>query len=85
VAGAALVASTWGWFCVFAPKGVSARLAANCADNASIGREGSDGDAGDGRAAGDQIIGAITREASTSAAVKTVQIYFPSVNDITGS
>ena len=37
VAGAALVASTYGWFCRRAPKGVTARLAANCADNARGG------------------------------------------------
>lgn len=86
VAGAALVAATYGWFCVFATAGVQARLAANCADNALIGRETTDGLAGDGRAAGDEIYNAITRGSTAgAAALAAVQIMFPHVDDANGA
>lgn len=84
VAMAAIVANKFGWYCI---KGkVSAMLAANCADNSgSIGREGADGEAGDGRAAGDAIIGAVSRGSTAGAAALTaVQINYPLVNDATG-
>jgi hypothetical protein len=85
VSGGATVANKFGWYCVFAPVGVSAQLAANCADNALIGREGADGVAGDGRTAGDEIYNAITRGSTSSAAAATVQIMFPHVDDANGS
>jgi hypothetical protein len=86
VAGAAIVANKYGWFCVFAPSGVSAMVAANSADNTQIGREGADGVAGDGRAAGDQIYNCWSRGATSGAAALTsVQIMFPFVDDAYGS
>lgn len=45
------------------------KVAANCADNAKLGREGADGSVGDGFSAGDQLVNAISRAATTSAAV----------------
>lgn len=82
VAGAAVVANQFGWYCVSAPAGVLARVAANSADNAKLGREGADGDAGDGFAAGDQIRNAVARGATGgAAALVTVQIHYPYVND----
>ncbi len=84
VAMAATVASTWGWYCVYGT--CSATLAANCADNAKIGRETTDGTAGDGRAAGDEIYGAISRGATAgAAALAAVQIYYPFVDDANGA
>jgi len=50
-----------------------------------LGREGADGVCGDGRASGDQLIGAISREATTNAAVATVQINYPYATDALGS
>ena len=75
--------SKYGWFCI--AGSTNANIVASSSDNASIGRETTDGKVGDGRAAGDQIIGAVARTATTTAAVGTVQIWYPSVNDITGS
>ena len=84
VAMAATVASTYGWYCVYGT--CSALLAANCADNAKIGRETADGTAGDGRAAGDEIYGAISRGATAGAAALTaVHIYYPFVDDANGA
>jgi len=84
VAGAATVANTWGWYCVYGS--CSALLAANCADNARLGRETADGYAGDGRAAGDEIYGAISRGSTAgSAALTSVQIYYPFVDDANGA
>lgn len=84
VAMAATVANTWGWYCIFGS--VSAQLAANCADNARLGRETTDGFAGDGRATGDQIIGAISRGSTAGAtALTAVQIWYPCVTDDTGA
>lgn len=84
VAMAATVANTYGWYCVYGT--VPARLAANCADNARLGRETTDGLAGDGRAAGDEIYGAISRGSTAgAAALTTVQIYYPFVDDANGA
>lgn len=83
VAMAATVASTWGWYCIFGSCSVD--MVANSADNASLGRETTDGKVGDGRAAGDQIIGMIARGATTAAALQTAQLWYPCVNDITGA
>lgn len=86
VAGAANVANTFGWYCRRAPAGVSARIAANTADNSLLGRETADGDAGDGRAAGDEIYNAICRGAvGGAAALATVQIFDPFVDDANGA
>ena len=81
VATALTDASTkFGWFQIRGQA--SARLAANCADNAFLGRETADGDAGDGAAAGDVMYGAVSRQSTAgAAAVGTVQILYPSVND----
>lgn len=87
VAMAAIVADRWGWFCRHTGGGtVNAMVAANSADNAQLGFETTAGHAGDGRAAGDQIIGAIARAATAGAAALTaVQLWYPQVNDATGS
>jgi hypothetical protein len=50
-----------------------------------LGRETSDGSCGDGFATGDQLIGAIAREATTAAAVATVQINYPYATDAVGA
>jgi hypothetical protein len=72
--------SAYAWYLIFGSG--SALLAANCADNAFLGYETSSGYAGDGCAAGDCITGAISRGATSgSAALATVQLNFPSVND----
>lgn len=87
VSGGEIVADRYGWYCIHSgATTVPVRLAANSADNASLGRETSDGVAGDGRAAGDQILGAVARSSTSgSAALGAAQIYYPSVNDITGA
>jgi hypothetical protein len=69
----------YGWYCVFGE--CEADIVANCADNAKLGRETSDGKAGDGFSAGDAITGAVSRDSTTTAAVVTVQLCYPSVND----
>lgn len=56
-------------------------VVANCADNAKLGRETTDGKVGDGFAAGDAITGAVSRAATTAAAVVNCQFMRPSVND----
>lgn len=56
-------------------------VVANCADNAKLGRETTDGKVGDGAASGDVITGAVSRAATTSAAVVNCQFMRPSVND----
>jgi hypothetical protein len=76
-------ATKFGWFMIAGTT--SANIVANSADNACIGRETTDGKVGDGRAAGDEILGAVARTATTTAAVGSVQIMYPSVNDKTGS
>lgn len=83
-AGAAIDAVTkFGWYCVWG--NCLANVVANSADNATIGRETTDGKVGDGRAAGDEILNAIARGATTTAAKAYVQINYPYVNDKTGS
>ena len=73
------VATEFGWYCIFGQ--CEADLVANTADNGLLGRETTDGKAGDGCSAGDAITGAVCRDAVTSAAVATVQLCYPSVND----
>ncbi len=59
--------------------------AANSAASGHVGRETADGSVGDGRAAGDEIRGAVT-PASTSAGLYTgVRLFRPYVDDSTGS
>jgi len=72
-------ASTYAWYCIYGQ--CEATLAASCANNAKLGRETSDGLAGDGFASGDAISGAVSRDSTTSAATVTVQLCYPSVND----
>lgn len=84
VATAATVASTYGWYCIYGS--CNAFLAASCADNANLGFETTAGHAGDGKAAGDEIQGAISRgSTSGTAALTAVQIYYPFVNDASGA
>jgi hypothetical protein len=83
VAMAATVANTWGWYCIFGT--CDADIVANSADNSTVGRETTDGKVGDGRAAGDEIVGMIQREATTAAALAAVQLTYPFVNDFTGA
>lgn len=76
--------SEYGWYCIFGT--CSALLAANCADNAALGRETTDGYAGDGKATGDEIVGAISRgSTSGSAALATVQLNYPYATDAVGA
>lgn len=85
VAGAAIVAGKYGFYCVCARSGVTARLAASSGDNAKIGREGADGVAGDGRAAGDEIYNCVSRTATSDAAAGTVQFSYPFVDNANGA
>lgn len=80
IAQAAIVASRYGWYMI---EGTGdALIAANTADNSPLGYETASGYAGDGRAAGDMIYGAISREAvTTPAGLAKVQIWRPFVTD----
>lgn len=71
--------TAYAWYQIFGEA--TALLAASCADNAKLGRETTDGYAGDGFAAGDAITGAVSRGSTTGAATATVQLCYPSVND----
>lgn len=73
------VATEYGWYGIHGT--FLTDVVANCADNAEIGRETTDGKVGDGQAAGDTIYGAVSRAATTTAAVSLCQFTFPSVND----
>jgi hypothetical protein len=75
----------YGWFCIFAPMGVAAKMAAASADNAFLGREGADGELGDGRAAGDEIYNMISRSATPTSGLGVVQMAYPFVDDVKGS
>jgi hypothetical protein len=83
IAMAVTVADRWGWYCVQGT--VKADVVASSADNATMGRETTDGKIGDGRSAGDEIANCFSREATTSAALAYVQIDHPYVNDFLGS
>lgn len=79
------IISGYGWF---ARKGQTllAQLVADTADNAFLGRETTDGYLGDGRAAGDEIYGVISRQATTAAALGKVQAYdYMWVDDVKGA
>jgi len=83
-AQAAVDATTkFGWYCIYGTT--SANIVANSADNAPIGRETTDGKVGDGRAAGDQIQGCVSRTATTAAAVGDIQVWYPYVDDLQGA
>ncbi len=76
--------SEYGWKQIWGEA--EACVAANCADNATLGFEKTSGYVGDGRAAGDMLMGAISREATgASAAVATIQINYPWASDNLGS
>lgn len=82
----ALVAGTYGWAARKGQK-LLALVAANTADNALLGRETTDGYIGDGRAAGDEIYGVISRAAvDATAALSAIQVYgYPYVDDANGA
>ena len=69
----------FGWYQIFGKA--EASIAANTAADVMIGYETSSGVAGDGKAAGDMIYGAVSRDAVTTAAIATVQITYPFVTD----
>ena len=71
--------SEFGWYQIYGTA--EAALAANCAANVAIGFETTSGYAGDGKAAGDTIYGAVSRDATTAAAIATVQLNYPFVDD----
>ena len=80
VAMAITDASTeFGWYQIWGSA--QAKIVASCAADVMIGRETTDGSAGDGADGADLIFGAVSREATTPAAVATVQLYYPFVTD----
>jgi hypothetical protein len=82
VATAITVASTYGWYGI---QGTFLTdVVASCADNATIGRETTDGKVGDNRAAGDQIANAFSRASTTGAAVILCQFDHSYVDDFMG-
>jgi len=70
-------ATKFGWYAITGTFPTD--VVANCADNAKMGRETTDGKVGDGFAAGDQIVGLISRAATTAAAVVNCQYTRPFV------
>lgn len=79
VGEAVVPAGSYSWYGVFGA--FNTRVVANCADNAKLGRETTDGLVGDGAASGDIIYGAVSRNSTTAAATIVCQYCFPSVND----
>lgn len=75
--------SQYGWFMIAGTT--TANLVANSADNATVGRETTDGKVGDGRAAGDQIANCFARSSTTGAATGSLQIMYPFVDDFQGA
>lgn len=71
--------SEYGWYCVYGT--CEACIAASATADTAIGFETTSGYAGDGKAAGDVIAGAVLRDTTTDAAVVTVQINYPYVDD----
>lgn len=59
-------ATTYAWYQILGKAAV--KCAASSADNAFLGREGADGQLGDGRATGDEILGMISRSATDTPA-----------------
>ncbi len=86
-ATAAVNATTsYGWFALTAPKGITLNGVASIADNGTVGKETTDGKLGDGRVAGDQIAGAFSRSATSGAGDVTVQVVDgPFVDDFMGA
>lgn len=85
----ATVANTFGWYARFSPgSGLLARVVTATADNAFLGFETTSGEIGDGRAAGDQIYGVMSRAANASGAtvLQLISTFcYPFVDDIYGS
>lgn len=85
----AIVAGKFGWYARFSPgSNLLARVVTATADNALLGREGADGDIGDGRAAGDQIYGVESRAANASGSTELLPIStacYPFVDDTYGA
>ena len=80
VAMAITDASTeFGWYQIFGSA--EAKMAANSAVDVIVGKDTTDGVAGDGADGADLIFGAVSREATVAAAVVTVQLYYPFVTD----
>jgi hypothetical protein len=82
----AIVAAKFGWFARFG--NLLGRVVNNTADNAFLGRETTDGEIGDGKAAGDAIYGVMSRAANSSGAtvLQSIQTFcYPFVDDIYGS
>lgn len=83
------VSSTYGWYARYSPgSGLLARVVTGTADNAFLGKETNDGEIGDGRAAGDQIYGVMSRAANATGAtvLQLISTFcYPFVDDIYGS
>jgi len=82
----ATVANKYGWYQIGGK--IAALVAAASADNAKVGYEGAAGKIGDGRAAGDEIYGVISRSATDTPATGFcwVQSYgAPFVDDANGA
>jgi hypothetical protein len=73
-----VAATTFSWYGITGTFPTD--VVANCADNANLGRETTNGKVGDGFASGDAITGAVSRAATTAAAVINCQFQRPSVN-----
>ena len=73
----------WGWYGLTGTFPTD--VVANCADNKYIGRETTDGKVGDGFATGDMIVGAMSRAATTTAAVVNCQFSRGFVTDQLGA
>ena len=65
--------SKYGWYGIYGTFPTD--VVANCADNGKLGYETASGKVGDGFTAGDQLVGAISRAATTSAAVVNCQFF----------
>jgi hypothetical protein len=73
-----VTAGLFGWYGIAGTFPTD--VVANCADNAAIGRETTDGKVGDGAASGNFIFGAVSRAATTAAAVVNCQFLYGTVN-----
>lgn len=83
---AATIANTYGWYMIGGK--IAALCAASSADNAKVGYEGAAFTIGDGRAAGDEIYGVISRSATDTPATGFcwIQAYgCPFVDDANGA
>lgn len=85
----AIVANKFGWFARYSPgSNLLARVVTGTADNSLLGKETTDGEIGDGRAAGDQIYGVVARAANASGATVLQAIStmcYPFVDDVYGA